>query len=83
MTTTAARTRAAAGIRPRCGEYGDSYLWLSDHERDRQQAARLCAGCVVITECREVGRHQRFGVFGGRDTTVTAGRKLQRDTEAA
>jgi hypothetical protein len=62
--TIALVSAAARGIRPRCG---DSYLWLSELEHERQQAARLCANCVVIAECDEVGKHQRFGTWAGID----------------
>jgi hypothetical protein len=90
MTTPAARARAAQatdkltvalltiatqGLRPRCGDHETSYLWLSEFERERKQAARLCAGCPVLEPCREVGRYQTFGVFGGVDATRTPGRK--------
>jgi hypothetical protein len=66
---------ASRGGRPRCGGYGDAHLFLSEDEHDRQLATLMCAGCVVFEPCGEVGRHQRFGVFGGRDTTVRPGRK--------
>lgn len=72
-------TAAARGSRPRCGDYQTSYLWLSEDPAERQQAAAMCAGCVVLQPCAEVGRFQRFGVFGGRDTTVLPGKKLQRE----
>jgi hypothetical protein len=65
--TRALITAAARGIRPRCGDYETSYLWLSELEHERQQAARLCADCVVIAECDEVGKHQRFGTWAGID----------------
>ena len=58
---------AARGVRPRCGDYETSYLWLSELEHERQRAARLCADCVVIAECDEVGKHQRFGTWAGVD----------------
>ena len=89
MTTAATRLRAAQasdaltralinaaarGIRPRCGDHETSYLWLSESPAERQQASRLCAGCVVITECRNVGQHQSFGVFGSVDVTRAPGR---------
>jgi hypothetical protein len=94
MTTTAERVRASEasdaltralvnaasrGQRPRCGDYETSYLWLSEDEQDRKQAALLCTGCPIFQPCNDVGRHQRFGVFGGRDTTVRPGKKLQRE----
>jgi hypothetical protein len=81
--TRALIVAAARGIRPRCGDYETSYLWLSEEPGERRLAALMCAGCVVWAECSEVGQHQRFGVWGGRDTTVRPGKRLQRVSEAA
>ena len=67
VLTTALVRAAAKGIRPRWGDYETSYLWLSEHDGERKQAALMCNGCVVWAECDEVGQHQRFGVWGGRD----------------
>jgi hypothetical protein len=73
---TQALVRAAArGIRPRCGDYETSYLWLSEDAGERRIAAALCTGCPVLEPCAEVGVHQRFGVWGGRDFTKPPGRK--------
>ena len=84
MTTSATRLRAnevsaqftqalinasARGIRPRCSDPGWNY-WMSDDESDRAQAVQWCTGCLVLAECREVGRYQTFGVYGGVDRTV-------------
>jgi Transcription factor WhiB len=60
---------ATVGVRPRCGDGETSYLFLSEDEHDREQAVRMCSGCIVHAECGEVGRFQSFGVFGGRDRT--------------
>jgi Transcription factor WhiB len=61
---------ASRGQRPRCSDYGAD-LWTSDRLTDRQEAARLCQGCPVQTECLAAAqaRRERFGVFGGRDMT--------------
>jgi Transcription factor WhiB len=90
MTTTAARLRAseasatltqalvdaaAAGIRPRCGDAEVSWMFLDENPRHRATAATYCNGCILTEPCREVGRHQTFGVFGGVDVTRTPGRK--------
>jgi hypothetical protein len=81
---TQALTRAAArGIWPRCGDYETSYLWLSEHDSERKQAALMCRGYVVWVECDEVGQHQRFGVWASTDRTVRPGRRLERDSDAA
>ena len=73
--TQALISAAARGIRPRCGDYETSLLWLSELDGQRKQAAIMCRGCVVWAECDEVGQHQRFGVFGGVDTTRPANGK--------
>jgi Transcription factor WhiB len=61
---------ASRSQRPRCGDYETSYLWLSEDAQDRRLAALMCAGCAVLTECDEVGRHERFGTWAGKDRTV-------------
>jgi hypothetical protein len=66
---------AARGIRPRCGDYETSHLWLSEDEHERAEASKLCQGCDVLTECGEVGKYQSFGVFGGVDRSVRPGGK--------
>jgi WhiB family redox-sensing transcriptional regulator len=60
----------------------DPEEWFSDRSRggqsrlrDRREAARLCEGCPVVSECLEyaVATRQRYGVWGGmseRDRTV-------------
>jgi hypothetical protein len=67
--TKALVNAAARGIRPRCGDYEVSHYWLSECEQERKQAARWCAGCLILKPCREVGKYQTFGVFGGQDFT--------------
>jgi hypothetical protein len=80
--TRALINAAARGVRPRCGDYETSYMWLSEDAPDRQLAALMCVGCVVLDPCREVGRYQTFGVYGAVDVTRRPGRKLQRDDAA-
>jgi len=77
--TRALLDAASRGVRPRCGDYETSHWFLSDHEGERAQAALLCAGCCVLSECDAVGQHQRFGVFGGRNTTRHANGKRPSD----
>jgi hypothetical protein len=60
---------AAAGQRTHCSEAGSSAMWLSEDEAERAHAVLFGRGCPVLTECREVGEHQSFGVFGGKDRT--------------
>jgi hypothetical protein len=42
---------AARGLRTHCSDPATAHLWLSDHEAERAQAARLCNGCLVALEC--------------------------------
>lgn len=73
---TQALIKAAAGsIRPRCGDYETSHLFLSEDPAERRIATAMCSGCVVWAECDEVGQHQRFGVWASTDRTRAPGRK--------
>jgi hypothetical protein len=74
---------AAAGIRPRCADGETSWMWLDEDPRTRAVAASHCNGCVVWSECDQVGRYQTFGTYASKDRTVRAGRKLQRDSDEA
>ena len=47
---------------------GDS-PWLSDDPDERRWAAERCTGCPAITECREAGELEKFGVWGAVDRT--------------
>jgi hypothetical protein len=60
---------ATSGQRPHCSDPEKHPFWLSENPAERKRAARWCGGCPVISECREVGKHQSFGVFGGKDFT--------------
>ncbi len=42
---------------------GDS-RFISDELEVMLAAARLCAGCPVIGECRAVGQFEKWGVWG-------------------
>jgi hypothetical protein len=73
--TKALVAAAARGVRPRCGDYQTSHLFLSEDPHERRIATAMCSGCVVWTECDEVGRHQRFGVWASVDRTGHANGK--------
>jgi hypothetical protein len=73
---------AARGVRPRCADGETSWMWLDEDPRTRSVAATYCAGCVVWSECDQVGRYQTFGTYASKDRTVRAGRRLQRDDAA-
>jgi hypothetical protein len=61
---------AAQGQRPRCADGEVAWMFLDENPRPRAIAATYCAGCVVWSECDEVGRYQRFGVWAhGSDET--------------
>ena len=59
-----------------CRTPGRTALWTSEAHEERAEAAEQCAGCPVLDACAEVGQHERFGVWGGRDVTVRPGKKL-------
>ena len=60
---------ADAGRRPRCGEWAEVNLWLSEDPAERAQAVGRCAGCPVLLECDTAAVELRvtFGVWAGRD----------------
>ena len=63
---------AAAGGRPPCGTFGDSYRWTSDDQADRLIAVVLCGSCPVLEVCGQAGEEgAELGVWGGRDLGVT------------
>jgi hypothetical protein len=68
---------AAAGLRTDCSDVALHHLWLSESQQERAVAVRLCRGCPVLRECAEVGRYERFGVFGGVDRTPDRTRSTQ------
>jgi hypothetical protein len=69
-------TIASQEQRTHCSDPGLSELWLSDHEPERAEAARLCTGCPVLRPCRQAAEAQdeRFGVWGGIDRSIRPGR---------
>jgi hypothetical protein len=75
--TVALVTAASKGLRPHCSHPGGEWLWLSEHEADRSEAAKLCGGCPVITECGQAAEanQERGGVWAGVDRSVRPGRK--------
>jgi hypothetical protein len=58
-------------------------MFLDESPQTRAIAGTYCVGCVVWSECDEVGKHQTFGTYASKDRTVRAGRKLQRDSDEA
>jgi hypothetical protein len=61
---------ASRRLRTHCSDYGAD-LWTSDKLEERREAARLCQGCPVQTECLSAAqaRREKFGVYGGKDMT--------------
>jgi hypothetical protein len=76
--TRALTTLAAQSQRPRCADPADHDLWLSELSEERAQAAALCHGCPVLTECGDTARASRvtFGVWGARDYTPKPGGRV-------
>ena len=68
---TAALTNAVArGLFVPCaGPWDCDSPWLSDDPDERRWAAERCTGCPAITECREAGELEKFGVWGAVDRT--------------
>jgi len=69
--TKALTDAAARGLRHHCSDPETGHMWLSEHEDEREIAARLCLGCPVQPECWSVAvsRKERFGVWGAVDFT--------------
>lgn len=45
---------ASRGVRPRCGDYETSYMWLSEDPAERARAALMYSGCPILQPCTEV-----------------------------
>ena len=54
---------------PCAGPWDGDSPWLSDDPDERRWAAERCTGCPAITECREAGQAEGFGIWGGIDRT--------------
>ena len=52
---------------PCAGPWDGDSPWLSDDPDERRWAARLCADCPVLGECRRAGELERWGVWGAVD----------------
>lgn len=61
-----------------CREVGGD-LWYSPNPDEREQARQLCLGrravpgrtgaakpCPALLACREAGKHERWGIWGGK-----------------
>lgn len=68
-TLNAALTNAVARGQfvPCAGPWDGDSPWLSDDPDERRWAARLCADCPVLGECRRAGELERWGVWGAVD----------------
>lgn len=73
---------AARGERHHCADAEVAYLWLSDHERERAIAAKLCQACPVQLECwsAAAAQDERFGVWGSVDRTRQPNNKSKATT---
>lgn len=50
-------------------------LFFSDNPFEQQRALRLCARCAALVACRQLGKNERFGIWGG---TTASDRGFQR-----
>ena len=41
-------------------------LWNGATKADRDTATRGCRQCPLIRECLDVGKHEEYGIWGGR-----------------
>jgi hypothetical protein len=75
--TSALLNLAARGERTHYSDPTTHHLWLSEHESERAIAVMLCDYCPVLTVCRDTAeaRDEHWGVWGGIDRSVRAGRK--------
>ena len=66
---TAALTNAVSRdlFIPCAGPWDGDSPWLSDDPDERRWAARLCADCPVLGDCRRAGELERWGVWGAVD----------------
>lgn len=48
----------------------DPELWFSDRKRDKAAARELCMTCPLLADCRELGKTQEYGIWGGVDAEV-------------
>jgi len=51
--------------RARAACKGKTWVMFPVCARDVRQALEVCRGCPVRAECREVGRGEPYGVWGG------------------
>lgn len=79
----ALRDAVEAGQPIPCRTVDGPSRWISDRHEDRREAAEQCAGCPVLDACAEVGQHEPFGTWGGRDRTRRPGKKLPPRTTTA
>jgi hypothetical protein len=68
---------AARGQCPRCSDGEASWMFTDEDPRVRAVAATYCNGCVVWSECNEVGVYQQFGVWAGKDRTRSPGHRSE------
>jgi Transcription factor WhiB len=83
--TIALLTIASQGLKVHCGQPETHHYWTSEYEAERRLAQLACDGCPVGRPCGEAAEanDERWGVWNGVDRSVRAGKKLQRDSEAA
>jgi WhiB family redox-sensing transcriptional regulator len=52
---------------PKCDS--DPELWFSDSKADKVKAKAICLTCPLLADCREYGKSQEFGIWGGVEAT--------------
>lgn len=56
-----------------CANHKDKDLWFSSVPSEREEAKRLCHTCPLALACRQLGKQQTHGVWGGLDGSVERG----------
>jgi hypothetical protein len=72
--------RLLTGDRPRCSDPIDHQLWTSEHQQDRDLAAKWCQGCQLLELCHDaaVEREETWGIWGSKDFSIRPGRPKRR-----
>lgn len=48
-----------------CKSHENPDLWYSDRKREQRKAIELCGTCPFQLKCRELGKGEEFGIWGG------------------
>jgi hypothetical protein len=60
--------------KPKCSD--EPELWFSDDRADKVRAKAICLTCPLLAECRDYGKTQEYGIWGGVEAKPTPEYKL-------